>query len=96
MKRLDSSEIVGLIGKAADAFLKSLALLAASPAAMSRVEAFDDVLFLDALASFGSKSIFLNSYYGFCSNRILHYFPLSVCVSVSQSAGVTSQLVSII
>ena len=28
MKRLDSSEIVGLIGKAADAFLKSLALLA--------------------------------------------------------------------
>ena len=36
MKRLDSSEIVGLIGKAADAFLKSLALLAASPAAMSR------------------------------------------------------------
>ena len=29
MKRLDSSEIVGLIGKAADAFLKSLALLAA-------------------------------------------------------------------
>ena len=29
MKRLDSSEIVGIIGKAADAFLKSLALLAA-------------------------------------------------------------------
>ena len=28
LKRLDSSEIVGLIGKAADAFLKSLALLA--------------------------------------------------------------------
>ena len=31
MKPLDSSEIVGLIGKAADAFLKSLALLAACP-----------------------------------------------------------------
>ena len=52
MKSLDSSEIVGLIGKAAYTFLKSLALLAASPAAMSRVEAFDGVLFFRCASIF--------------------------------------------